>query len=96
MAHKLSGALQEASRIRQPCPLEEPDIDVRPEDIHVRKGHVPQTRDRTAIMEKLTDLVSASPHHLKPLPCDRAQLTGTPSHPGIDRGIPRNGPVESK
>ena len=96
MPHELAGTLQQARRIRKPCPLKEPHIYVRGEHIHVAEGCVSQTRNRTAVMQKLPDFVPAISHHLKPSTRNRSQLTGMLSHPRFNRGIPLHSAIESQ
>src|SRR5260370_9680098 len=95
MAHELAGALQQASRIRQSCAVKEPHVYVRGEYIDVAERRVTQTYNRTAVMQKLPDLVPALSHHLKPPMRDGSQFTRTLFHPRIDGGIPLNTAVES-
>src|ERR1700704_845032 len=96
MAHELTGALQQAGRIRQRCAVKEPHVYVRSEYIDVPEGRISQTCDRTAVMQKLPDFVPAFSHHLKPLMRDGSQFTGMLFHPRIDGGIPLDSAVESQ
>src|SRR6266481_992358 len=96
MAHELAGALQQAGRIRQRRAVKEPHVYVRSEYIDVAEGSIPQTCNRTAVMHKLPDFVSAFSHHLKPLTCDGSQFTCMLFHPPIDGGIPLDSAVESQ
>src|ERR1700704_6668874 len=96
MAHELAGALQQAGRIRQHCAVKESHVYMRSEYIDVSEGRVPQTCNRTAVMQKLPDFVAAFSHHLKPLMRDGSQFTGTLFHPHIDGGIPLDSAVESQ
>src|SRR5271169_1322597 len=96
MAHELAGALQQTCRIRQRCALKEPHVYVRSEYIDVAEGHISQTGNRTAVMQKLPDFVAAFSHHLKPAMRDGSQFTRMLFHPSIDRGIPLDSAVESQ
>src|SRR5215470_7533160 len=96
MTHELAGALQQAGRIRQCCAVKEPHVYVRGEYIHIAEGCISQTCNRTAVMQKLPDLVPAFSHCLKPPLCDRSQTTRVLFHPRIDGGIPLDGAVESQ
>src|SRR3989442_7305071 len=96
MAHELAGALQQVSRIRQRRAVEEPHVYVRMEYVDVAEGRIPQTCNRTAVMQKLPDFVPAFSHHLKPLVRDGCQPTCALFHPRIDGGIPLDGAVESQ
>src|SRR6516165_12689666 len=96
MAHELPGALQHASRIRQRCALKESYVHVRREHVDVAKGSISQTCSRTAVMQKLSDFVSAFSHHLKPLLRDGSQFTCMLFHPAIDGGIALHSAVQSK
>src|SRR5215471_3248900 len=96
MAHEPAGALQQAGRIRQRCAVKEPHVYVRGEYIDVAEGRISQTRNRTAVMQKLPDFVPAFSHHLKPLMRDGSQSTCMLFHPPIDGGIPLDSAVESQ
>jgi hypothetical protein len=96
MTHELAGALQQATRIRQCCPVKEPHVYVRGEYIHIAEGRISQTCNRTAVMQKLPDFVPALSHHLKPLVRDGSQFTRMLFHPRFDSGIPLDSAVESQ
>src|SRR6266705_3227605 len=96
MAHELACALQQAGRIRQRCAVKEPHVYVRGEYIDVAEGRISQTCNRTAVMQKLPDFVSALSHHLKPLMRDGSQFTCMLFHPRIDGGISLDSTVESR
>src|SRR5579863_394883 len=96
MAHELAGALQQASRIRQRCTLKESNVYVRREYVDVAKGCISQTCSRTAVMQKLPDLVATVSHHLKPLLCDGSQFACMLFHPAIYGRITLDGAVQSK
>lgn len=70
MAHELAIALEQALWIRKSEAVEEPYIYVRSEYIDVGERHISQASSRTAIMQKLTDVIAACSHHLKPFVCD--------------------------
>src|ERR1039457_3187349 len=95
MAHELTGALQQAGRIRQRCALKEPHVYVRSEYIDVAEGSISQTCNRIAVRQELPNIVPAFSHHLKPLMRDGAQFTCMLFHPRIDGGIPLDSAVES-
>jgi hypothetical protein len=76
--------------------LKEPDVYVRSEYIDVAEGRIAQACNRTAVMQDLTDFVSAFSHHLNPLLRDGSQFTSMLFHPGIDGGIAFDGTVESQ
>src|SRR4051812_15117942 len=67
MAHKLAGALEQTSRIRQRCAVKEPHVYVRSEYIDIAEGRISQTGNRTAVMQELPDFVPAFSQHRKPL-----------------------------
>src|ERR1019366_1890848 len=96
MAHELTGALQQAGRIRQRCALKKPHVYVRSEYIDVAEGSISQTCSRIAVMQELPNFVPAFSHHLKPLMRDGAQFTCMLFHPRIDGGIPLDSAVESQ
>src|SRR5436190_6631915 len=96
MAHELAGALQQAGGIRERCAVKETHVYVRSEYIDVAEGRICQTCNRTAIMQKLPDFVSAFSHHLKPLMRDSSQLTRMLFHPRMDGGIRLDSAVEPR
>jgi hypothetical protein len=96
MAPELARALQQAGRIRQRCAAKEPHAYVRSEYIDVAEGHISQTCNRTAVMQKLPDFVPAFSHHLKPLKRDSSQFTCMRFHPRIDGGILLDSAIESQ
>src|ERR1700680_4994812 len=96
MAHELAGALQQVSRIRQRCAVKEPHVYVRGEYIHIAEGHISQTRNRTAVMQKLPNFVPALSHHLEPLMRNRSQFAHMLFHPRIYSGILLDSAVESQ
>src|SRR5271167_1920824 len=96
MTHELAGALQQAGRIRQRCSVKKPHVYVRSEYIDVAEGRISQTCNRTAVMQKLPDFVSAFSHRLKPLTRDGPQFAGMLFRPRIDGRIPFDSAVESE
>src|SRR5258707_12085737 len=96
MAHELAGALQQAGRMGQRCAVKETHVNVRSEYIDVAEGRISQTRNRTAVMQKLPDFVPAFSHHLKPLMRDGSQSTCILFHPRIDGRIALDSAVESQ
>src|SRR5690349_10276839 len=96
MAHELAGALQQARRVRQRCSVKEPDVYVRSEYIDVPEGGVSQASNRTAVMQKLPDLVPALSHDLKPLLRDGSQFACMLYHPSVDAGVPLDRSIESQ
>src|SRR5487761_258369 len=87
---------KQVSRIRQRCAVKKAHVYVRGEYIDVAEGRISQTCNRTAVMQKLPDFVTAFSHHLKPLTRDGSQFTCMPFHPCIDGGIPLDRAVESQ
>src|ERR1051326_7763234 len=96
MAHRLAVALQQPRRIGQRCAMKKAHIDVRREYIDVAERRISQTRNRTAVMQKLQDFVSAMSHHFEPTMRDGAQFAWMPFHPGVDCRIPPHSAVESQ
>src|ERR1700757_1539517 len=96
MAHEPACALQQAGRVRQRCAVKEPHVYVRSKYVDVAEGRISQTCNRTAVMQKLPDFVSAFSHHLKPLMRDGSQSTCMLFHPGIDGRITLDSAVQSK
>src|SRR5580693_4858726 len=76
--------------------MKEPHVYVRGKYIDVAEGRISETCDRTAVMQKFTNFVSAFSHHLKPLKRDGSQFTGMLFHPGINGGVALNCTVESQ
>ena len=82
MAHELAGALQQAGRIRQRRAVKKTHVYMRSEYIDVAEGRISQTCNRTAVMQKLPDFVSAfsgSPQTTEPrwLPIHLHALSST-------------------
>jgi hypothetical protein len=96
MTHELASALQQVGRIGQRRALKEPHIDVRSEYIDVAEGRISQTCDRTAVMQELSNFVSALSHHLKPLLRDASQLTVMLFHPRVDGVTPFHSAIQSE
>src|SRR4051794_12214827 len=96
MAHELASAFQQALRIGNLGAAKETNVDVRFEGIHVGKGGVADTRGRMAIMQQLSNVVSAAAHGLKPAARDRAQSIPMLVHPDLDRGVSLNGGSKSE
>ena len=95
MAHEFTGALEQASRIRQRRAVKEPDVYVRSKDIDVAEWRISETGNWTAVMHQLPNFVPAFSHRLKPLKRDGSQFARVLFHPGIDGGIPLDGSIES-
>ena len=55
MAHVFTTALQQASRIRKLCALEESYVNVSFECIDVAEWRISYARNRTSVMHKLTE-----------------------------------------
>jgi hypothetical protein len=96
MPHEFAGAFQQAGRIRQVGTAKEPYVYMRGEYIDLTEGGVPQTGNRTAVMQQLPDFVPAFSHHLKPVLRDGSQFTSMFFHPRIDGRVALNGAVETK
>lgn len=96
MAHEFARASQQAVRIGQRCALKETHVNVRSEHIDVAERRISQTRNRTAVVQKFPDFVSAFSHHAKPAMRDSSQFVCMLSHPSIYRGSPLDGTVESQ
>src|SRR5215467_1403798 len=96
MAHELASALQQAGGIRQRCAVKEPHVYVRSEYIDIAEGRISQTCNRTAVMQKLPEFVSAFSHHLKPPTRDGSQFTCMLFHPRINGWIPLDSAIESQ
>ena len=87
MAHELASAFQQALRIANLGAAKEPDIDVSREGIDIGECRITYTRGRMAIMQQLSNIVSAVAHKLKPVLRDCPQITGMLIHPTIDSRI---------
>jgi hypothetical protein len=96
MAHEFAGPLQQAARIRQRCAMKESNIYMRSEYVDIAEGRIPQTCNRTTVMQELANFVPALSHNLKPMMRDDSQLTCMFAHPGLDCGIPLDSAVESQ
>jgi hypothetical protein len=96
MPHELASALQQSGGIRQRCALKEPHVYVRSEYVDVAEGRISQTRNRTPVVQKLSDFVSALSHHLKPPMRKFSQFACVLLHPSVDGGIPLDSAIESQ
>src|SRR5262245_27187864 len=96
MPHELTGALQQASGIRQGCTVKEPYVDVRLEYIDIAERSIAQTCNRATVVHEFPNFVATLSHHLKPTIRDGSQFPSMLVHPGIDGGIPRDSAVESQ
>src|SRR5258705_5676875 len=76
--------------------MKEPHVYVRSEYVDVAEGHVSQTCNWTAIMQKFPHFVPAFSHQLKPLLRDGSQFPCMRFHPRIDGGIPLDSAIESQ
>ena len=74
MAHPFAATFQESSGILEKRAVEEADVHVVLEYIHIREGCVADTRDRTAVVQCLSDIIAALSYFHEPLFCDRTQL----------------------
>src|SRR5262245_59731635 len=84
MAHELAGAFQQSLGIGDLSAAKEPDIDVRPERIDIGERRITHTRGRMAIMQYLSNVVSAVAHDREPAPRDRSHFARMPMHPDLD------------
>ena len=66
---------------------EEPDVDVGCEGVDIGERRVTDTRRRMAIMQQLSNIVSAVAHDLEPALRDRPQVTRMLTHPDVDGGV---------
>jgi hypothetical protein len=64
--------------------------------IDIAERRIPQTGNRTAVMQKFPNLVSALSHRVEPVMSDGTQFAGMGFHPSIDRGIALDCAVESQ
>ena len=87
MAHELASAFQQALRIGNLGATKEPDIDVSLEGIDIGECRITYTRGRMAIVQQLSNIVSAVAHDLKPALRDRPQFTRMLMHPDLDSWI---------
>src|ERR1700720_1317198 len=87
MAHIPASAFQQAAWIGKLGAAKEPDIDVTCEGINVGECCISYTRCRMAIVQYLSNIVSAVAHDLKPALRDRPQLTRMLVHPDFDSWI---------
>jgi len=87
VAHELASALQQPTRIRNLRAAKEAYIDVIPEGVDIGECRITDTRVRMAIVQQLSNIVSAIAHDLKPALRNRPQFTGVLTHPDFDSGI---------
>src|SRR6516164_626029 len=87
MAHELASAFQQALGIGNLGTTKEPHIDMSFEGIDIGECRITYTRSRMAIMQHLSNIVSAVAHDLKPALCNRPQFTRLLIHPDLDSGV---------
>jgi len=87
VAHELASAFQQPLGIGKLGATKEPDIDMTCEGIDIGECRITDTRGRMAIMQQLSNIVSAVAHGLKPAPRDRPQFTRMLTHPDVDSRI---------
>jgi hypothetical protein len=80
-------AFQQALGIGKLGATKEPDIDVTREGIDIRECRITDTRGRVAIVQQLSNIVSAVTDGREPAPRDRSQFTRMLTHPGVDSRI---------
>jgi hypothetical protein len=90
MAHKPASAFQQTAWIGKLGAAKETDIDVRCEGIDIGECRITYTRGRMAIMQQLSNIVSAVAHNLKPVLRDCPQITGMLIYPTLNRRILSN------
>ena len=73
--------------IGQRSSLKEPYVHVRREDVDVCEGNISETCNRTAIMQKFANFVSAISHDLKPVMRDGSQFACMFFLPRVDSWI---------
>jgi hypothetical protein len=87
VAHEPASPFQQAIRIGNLGATKEPDINVGPEGIDIRECGITYTCGWLAIMQQLSNLVSAATHEFEPPPRDRPQFAGMLVHPDVDPWI---------
>ena len=87
MAHELSGAFQQAARIREFRTTEEPYVDVSSERVDIGEASVRHARRRVAVVQQLSHIAPTSAHDVEPGPRDLPQLPRVFLHPGIYGGV---------
>src|SRR5512146_2269230 len=96
MAHVLASTLQHASRIGQRRAVKEPHVYVRSIYVDVAERCVSQACNRTAVMQELTDFISACAHRAKPPARVVSQFTLMLPEPLVDGGIAFYSAVKSQ
>lgn len=87
VAHEFPSAFQQAFRIGKLGTPKEPDVDMSRKRVDIGKRRVTNTRGWMAVMQQLSNVVSAVADHGKPVPSHGSQLTRMLVHPGVDRRI---------
>jgi hypothetical protein len=89
--HAFAGAFQKAARIFERRAIEETDIHMGTEGVHVSKRCISHTRSGMSIVQKFADVRSAAAHLFKPGLADASQFVIRPGEPGINAGVSLNG-----
>ena len=84
MAHPAAGAFEKPGGVIQFSAVEEPDVDVRLEDVDVREGRVAHARGGTSVVHHLTHVIAALAHAVEPLASDGAKLRLSLVQPFVD------------
>ena len=96
MPHAFAGAFQEAGRVIECGAVEEADIHMGAEGIHVAKRRIFHTRRRMAVVQKLANIRPAAAHLVKPRLGEPSQFVIRPGKPAVNAGVSLNSARESK
>jgi hypothetical protein len=94
--HALAGALQQACRVFEGGPVEEPDVHVSAEGVDVRERRVFHAGRGMAVVQPLANVGAAAAHPLEPWPGDPPQRVAGPGEPGVDVGVSPHGAREAE
>lgn len=89
--HAFAGAFQKVGRIVERRAIEETDIHMGTEGVHVSKRCISYARRGMSIVQKLANIRSAAAHLFKPGLAHPSQLAIRPGEPGINAGVSLNG-----
>ena len=96
VSHEPAAALQQACGIRELGAVEEADIDVRGESVHIGERRVADAGGWLAIMQNLAHIVTASTQDTEPVGRDRAEFILMRAQPGGDVDVSSHGIWQSK
>jgi hypothetical protein len=84
MTHALAPALEQAGGIGEHRALEETDIRMSLEGVDISKWRLPDTSDRTTVVQQFADVGTAPAHAIKPCPRHQSERIDKVGKPGLN------------